>query len=77
MKTKLKIAVFAAIAAAGCIAGISKSRTAEISAITLANVDALSTGEDNFDECKDGCSTSNSGDYCCTLFGKSLYYPRK
>lgn len=49
MKTKIKIAAFGAIVAAGCIAGISKSQKTESSAITMANVEALARWEISFE----------------------------
>ena len=70
----------AAIAAVGCLAGVLGLRTSENgakSALTIANVEALSGGESGFSDCENGCSTKNHGDYCCTLFGMKLFFPEK
>lgn len=68
MKTKLKIAAFAAIVTAGCIAGISKSHTSEASAITLVNVEALTYDEWGYDH---GCVSN--GDGCILRYNQ--WYP--
>lgn len=53
MKIKFKILGIAAIVAAGCLVGISRFQTTEQAALTLANVEALTNGEDTvkYDKC--------------------------
>ncbi len=77
MKKKILLASVAFVAAvSSTVIGIAHSDSLTTSALEVANIEALSSGENNFDLCKNGCSTNNDGSYCCTLFDRKLYYPR-
>lgn len=76
MKKKIfKVALAAVIMGAGFFVWKSQ-RSEPLSDLALANVEALARGElEGWDDCEDGCSTKNTGKYCCTLIGHDLYHP--
>lgn len=45
----------------------------QLSDMQMANIEALTAGEINIDDCDNGCSTANTKQYCCTLLGFRLY----
>lgn len=62
MKAKLKILGMAASVAAGCLVGISGFRTTEQTALTLANVEALTRWEVTIEY--DKCCVEDPNDIC-------------
>lgn len=62
MKIKIKLLTLASIAALGTVAGISGSQTKEKSAITMANVEALTRWEVTVEY--DTCCVDDPNDIC-------------